>query len=126
MLSEGPRRRQLLPPKQRAVLVLRDSLLSDDALLTMPPEPMRVVGAEPIGEFFRTVPAEGALDRIRLLETRSNGQPALAAYLAGDDGVYRSYGVMVFSLAGDTITGITGFADFPPLVSRYGLPAELD
>ena len=101
------------------------ALLSDDAVLTMPPEPMRVVGAEEIGTFFRTVPAQGALDRIRLLETRSNGQPALAAYLADDDDVFRAYGVMVFALDGDTITGITGFADFPTLVPRFGLPAKL-
>jgi RNA polymerase sigma-70 factor (ECF subfamily) len=102
------------------------SLLSSDALMTMPPEPMRVVGAGAIGDFFRTVPADGALEQIRLRETRSNGQPALAAYLAGEDGVFRAYGVMVFSLEGGRIVGITGFADFPTLVPRFGLPPELD
>jgi RNA polymerase sigma-70 factor, ECF subfamily len=101
------------------------SLLSSDALMTMPPEAMRIVGADAIGAFFSTVPADGALGQIRLLETRSNGQPALAAYLAGDDGVFHPYGVMVFSLDGDTIVGITGFADFPTLVPRFGLPREL-
>ena len=101
------------------------ALLSDDALLTMPPEAMRIVGADSIGAFFGTVPAEGDLERIRLLETRSNGQPALAAYLAGADDVFHPYGVMVFSLDGGTITGITGFADFPTLVPRFGLPEQL-
>jgi RNA polymerase sigma-70 factor, ECF subfamily len=57
------------------------SLLADDALMTMPPEAMRLVGRVEIGEFFRTVPAGGLLDRIRLVPARANGQPALAAYL---------------------------------------------
>ena len=38
-------------------------LLADDAVMTMPPEALRVVGRE-IGDFFRTVPAAGALDKI--------------------------------------------------------------
>ena len=100
-------------------------LLADDALLTMPPEPMRILGAESIGAFFRTVPAGGFLDRIRLVEARSNGQPALAAYLAADDGVYHAYGVMVFAFDGTAITSITGFADYPTLVPRFGLPDAL-
>src|SRR5262245_13841570 len=37
-------------------------LLADDAILTMPPEPMRFVGRDPIGGFFRTVPADGELE----------------------------------------------------------------
>jgi RNA polymerase sigma-70 factor (ECF subfamily) len=100
-------------------------LLADDALLTMPPEPTRIVGAEAIGGFFRTVPAGGFLDRIRLVETRCNGQPAVAAYLAGEDGAFHAYGVMVFALAGTAITSITGFAGYPALVPRFGLPDSI-
>jgi RNA polymerase sigma-70 factor (ECF subfamily) len=101
-------------------------LLADDALLTMPPEPMRIVGAEAIGDFFRTVPAGGFLERIRLVPTRSNGQPAVAAYLRDGAGpVFRAYGVMVFALDREMITSITGFADFPALVPRFGLPETL-
>ncbi len=100
-------------------------LLADDALLTMPPEPMRTVGAEAIGEFFRTVPAGGFLDRIRLVETRSNGQPAVVAYMAGEDGAYDAYGVMVLALDGDAITSITGFAGYQALVPRFGLAPSI-
>jgi RNA polymerase sigma-70 factor, ECF subfamily len=103
------------------------AMLADDALLTMPPEPMRVVGATGVGEFFRTVPAGGfLLERIRLLHTRANGQPAVAAYLVDDDGVAHAYGVMVFALRGDAIAGIVGFADMPTLVSAFGLPPILE
>jgi RNA polymerase sigma-70 factor (ECF subfamily) len=100
-------------------------LLKDDALMTMPPVPAYVSGAAAIGEFFATVPAGGRLDEIRLVPTSANRQPALAAYLpepAG--GVLRAYGVMVFSLDGDAISGIVGFADVA-LLDRFGLPREL-
>ena len=101
------------------------ALLADDAVLTMPPEPMRLVGPEAIGSFFATVPLEGRLDRIRLLPTRANGQPALAAYVDAGDGRFQAYGLMVFSLAGETITGIVGFANYAPLAQAFGLPGEL-
>ena len=48
--------------------------------MTMPPVPVRVDGPMAIGEFFRTVPADGDLRRIRLVPTAANRQPALAAY----------------------------------------------
>src|SRR5207253_10866096 len=38
------------------------ALLSEDALMTMPPERMRVAGARAIGEFFGSVPQGGRLD----------------------------------------------------------------
>jgi RNA polymerase sigma-70 factor, ECF subfamily len=96
-------------------------LLRDDAIMTMPPEPMRFAGAEAIGDFFRTVPADGELDRIRLAPTRANGQPALAAYFDGE-----AYGVMVFALEGEEVTSITGFARYPELYPELGLPLRLE
>lgn len=97
-------------------------LLADDALLTMPPEPIRLVGPDAIGAFFRTVPAGGFLDRIRLTPVEFNGQPSVAAYLRGEDGTYHAYGVMVFALAGRAITSITGFAECRSVMIRAGLP----
>jgi RNA polymerase sigma-70 factor (ECF subfamily) len=99
------------------------ALLADDALLTMPPEPMRVVGPAEIGGFFSTVPMEGRLDLIRLLPARANGQPALAAYVQETPGApFRAYGMMVFALEGERIAGITGFASYAELFPRFGLP----
>lgn len=101
------------------------ALLTDDALLTMPPEAARFEGSAQIGSFFATVPLEGRLDRIRLVPTRANGQPALAAYAdEHGDGVFDAYGVMVFALRGDRIDGITGFARQPALFTRLGLPTQ--
>jgi RNA polymerase sigma-70 factor (ECF subfamily) len=71
------------------------SLLSEDAVMTMPPERMRVAGARAIGDFFGSVPQGGRLNEIRLVPTSTNRQPALAAYSRGDDGKHRPYGLMV-------------------------------
>jgi RNA polymerase sigma-70 factor, ECF subfamily len=73
------------------------ALLADDAVMTMPPEPARFAGAHEIAGFFGTVPMDGRLDRIRLLDARANGQPALGAY-AEEGGVHRPYGLMVFAV----------------------------
>ena len=103
------------------------SLLADDALLTMPPEPMRIVGPAAIGGFFATVPMDGRLELIRLWPTRANGQPALAAYVQEAPAEPpRAYGIMVFALGADRIEGITGFAGYPELYPVFGLPAVLD
>jgi RNA polymerase sigma-70 factor, ECF subfamily len=96
-------------------------LLRDDAVMTMPPDPMRLAGPEAIGEFFRTVPADGALERIRVVLTRANGQPAVAAYM--DD---EAYGVMVFALDGESVASITGFAGYPELFPELGLPIQIE
>jgi RNA polymerase sigma-70 factor (ECF subfamily) len=103
------------------------SLLSDDALLTMPPEPMHVVGPAAIGGFFATVPMEGRLELIRLRPTRANGQPALAAYVQEETGgPFRAYGIMIFAVDGERIGGITGVAGYPELFPLFELPTELD
>ncbi len=102
------------------------SLLTDDALMTMPPEPMHVVGPAEIGGFFATVPMAGRLDLIRLRPAQANGQPALAAYVQESRGEpLRAYGIMVFAVDGDRIAGITGFAGYPELFPRFELPTEL-
>lgn len=101
-------------------------LLADDAVMTMPPEPLHVVGRDAIGDFFRTVPAAGALEKIRLRPTRANGQPALAAYLESDTGDLEPYGVMVLALEGESVVSITGFAGQPELFPQLGLPSRVE
>ena len=74
------------------------ALLTDDALLTMPPMDVRFQGAAAIGEFFATQPAQGRLERIKHVATRANGQPTLASYAdEHDTGTHDAYGVMVFA-----------------------------
>jgi RNA polymerase sigma-70 factor (ECF subfamily) len=102
------------------------ALLREDATMTMPPDPGVFRGRKAIVDFFATVPAGGALDRIALLPTRANRQPAVGAYYPdAEAGVYRPYGVMVLTLDGDSIAEITGCTD-PSVFPLLGLPSELE
>jgi RNA polymerase sigma-70 factor (TIGR02960 family) len=134
---EGKRRHIPAPGGQERALVKRFmaawdavdvdglvALLTEDAVMTMPPERMRVAGARAIGDFFGSIPQDGRLDEIRLVPTSANRQPALAAYSPGVDGKHRPYGLMVLQIEGDSISGIVGFPD-PWLFEQCGLPSEL-
>jgi RNA polymerase sigma-70 factor, ECF subfamily len=96
-------------------------LLREDAVMAMPPEPVWFPGAAAIGEFFATVPGEGDLTRVKLVPTRANLRPALAAYFDGE-----AFGIMVFEVVGDRIAEIVGFADAASLYDRFGLPESLE
>ena len=87
------------------------ALLRDGATLTMPPpQALQITGRQTVADFFATVPAAGRLDLIRLVATRANGHPSLAAYLPDDstDGC-RGYGLMILTVADGQIATITGF-----------------
>ena len=72
--------------------------------------------------FLRHRARRGRLDLIRLIATRANGHPSLAAYLPDDstDGC-RGYGVMVLTVVDDQVATITGFPD-PDLFPIFDLP----
>jgi RNA polymerase sigma-70 factor, ECF subfamily len=129
---DGPRERRLVEAFVRAWhdrdIPALAALLRDDATLTLPPQSILIAGRDAVTAFFATVPADGRLDLIRLVPTRANGHPALAAYLpdpdaAGDPGTTqcRGYGLMVLTLDGDRIATITGFPDHY-LFGLFGLP----
>jgi RNA polymerase sigma-70 factor (ECF subfamily) len=101
-------------------------LLADDALLTMPPEPRRVVGRDAIRAFLSTVPTRGRFGSFRVVETRANGQPALALYLGETPGgVAHAHALLVLSIQEDTIVSLCRFGD-PSLFARFGLPSSLE
>jgi RNA polymerase sigma-70 factor (ECF subfamily) len=96
------------------------ALLTDDAVVSMPPDPLWRQGREQIGAFLR--------DRIgrriapwRFVETRANGQPAFAYYLRAPEGDFARYGLFVVGLGGDRIASITRFPEGPWL-SEFGVP----
>jgi RNA polymerase sigma-70 factor (ECF subfamily) len=100
------------------------SVLAEDCVLTMPPAPLAYRGRAAIATFFATVPAGGDLAAIRLVPTRANEQPAVAAYQR--DGVTaRAYGIMVLTVHAGLIGEITGFAD-PSLFPLFGLQQQTD
>ena len=98
-------------------------LLREDAVLAMPPRPLWFRGRGDIINFLSTVPADGRIENIRLVEVRANRQPATAAYISDpeNDG-YQFYGLMVFSMEGDSISVITGFPG-PHIGDSFGLPS---
>ena len=99
------------------------SLLTDDALLTMPPLPLEYEGHEAIAAFLRyRAPLRGA--RMHVVPTRANTQPALGCYLEdAHAAIARPFGLIVLTLEGDRISAVTRFdaSVFP----YFGLPPTL-
>jgi RNA polymerase sigma-70 factor, ECF subfamily len=92
-------------------------LLREDAAMAMPPEPMWLEGSAAVGEFFATGPGDGDLTRVKLVPTRANLRPALAAYFDG-----AAFGIMVFEIRDGRIAEIVGFADAAKIFNRFDLP----
>jgi hypothetical protein len=132
---------QLLPPRQRAVLILRDvldwsareaadlldmtvaaALVREDIRVTMPPHPWCFDGLaeiRPLLEEGLTAPGEW-----RLLPTRANRQPTAASYLrAAGDTEFRAFKFDVLRIEGGRIAEITTFD--ATLFPAFGLPPTL-
>ena len=100
------------------------ALLTDEALLTMPPQPLEYQGHEPIAAFLRQR-AELRGAPLRVVPTRANTQPAFGCYLPdAHAAIARPYGLIVLTLAGDAIAAITWFAD-TGVFRHFGLPRTL-
>ncbi len=100
------------------------SLLTDDAWLTMPPEPYEYQGGEAIARFLDDRACRRGAN-YRLVPTRANGQPAFGCYLPDPQAaVARAYGIMVLTLGEGRVSAITWFAE-RSLFSRFGLPRTL-
>jgi RNA polymerase sigma-70 factor (ECF subfamily) len=98
-------------------------LLRDDAVFEMPPIPTWFTGRELIGRFLQTWVLDQPGD-FRMIPTAANGQPALAAYMRGHDGVHHAHGIQVLTTAASRVTRVVSFND-PGLVGIFGLPQAL-
>ncbi len=100
------------------------ALLTEDATLTMPPEPLEFQGGAAIADFFTSFGWWRA-DMARLVPTRANGQPAFGYYLYDPmTSISRINGLVVLTLEGDRISAITRFRD-NGLAPLFGLPRTL-
>ena len=98
------------------------ALLTDDARLTMPPEPAEHRGPRSIAGFL--VESHVGQD-VRLLPTRANGQPALVLYLPDPSApIWRACGLIVLTLRGSQIRAMTRFGNLG-LLARFGFPRTL-
>jgi RNA polymerase sigma-70 factor (ECF subfamily) len=101
------------------------SLLTEDALLNMPPEPLEYIGPEAVGMLLRNRHEARGLRRMHLVPTRANGQPAFGQYLADAHApVLRLGGIIVLTVAEDGISGLTRFRD-TAVAGHFGLPRTL-
>jgi RNA polymerase sigma-70 factor (TIGR02960 family) len=99
------------------------TLLTDDAWLTMPPEPYEYQGHGAIGAFLRDRTALRGSPL--LVPTRANTQPAFGCYFpVAHTGIARAYSMLVLTLSDDRISAITWFGD-SSVFPLFGLPRIL-
>jgi RNA polymerase sigma-70 factor, ECF subfamily len=106
------------------------ALLTEDAWVTAPPVPFGYRGRA-AAEFLTAVPFRGGTRRVRLIATRANGQPAFGYYIAEPTapvfhahGISRAHGLIVLTLDGDRVSGITRFMD-ESVLRLFRLPRTL-
>ena len=99
------------------------ALLTQDAWLTMPPEPYEYQGPARIGAFLRA--RKIARGTPLLVPTRANTQPAFGAYFpTPQTETARLYGILVLTLEGAQISAMTWFSG-NSAPSNFGLPRIL-
>jgi RNA polymerase sigma-70 factor (ECF subfamily) len=96
------------------------ALLTEDAKLNMPPEPLECRGAQAIAEFLQERAFWG--QTLRLVPTRVNNQPAFGYYLPDPhSSILRANGLIVLTLCQDKISTLTRFGD-KGILASCGLP----
>ena len=100
------------------------ALLTDDAWLTMPPEPYEYQGRIAIGAFLRDREVRRGAPLL-LVPTRANTQPAFGCYLPlPQTDIARPRGLLVLTLGSERISALTWFAD-SSVFPQFGLPRSL-
>jgi RNA polymerase sigma-70 factor (ECF subfamily) len=102
--------------------------VSEDVRLSMPPLPTWYQGSSGVAAFIESVifgPARPLGVRVRL--GGANGQPAVAIYEPGPDGMLTASGLQVIDVDADseTITDITSFRD-PGIAEQCGFPKTIE
>jgi RNA polymerase sigma-70 factor (ECF subfamily) len=100
------------------------SMLTEDAVLAMPPWATWFRGRDAIADFLARAPLIPER-RWRLVPTRASGQVALASYWTDEPGPPEAEGILVLTLAEDGgLSEITAFRD-ANLFTTFGLPMDL-
>ncbi len=103
-----------------------ESILREDAIFRMPPDPEIAKGRDAIFRLWR----EGGFGteqfgRLRCIVTRANLQPAIAAYLCRPgDSTWRALAIEVLRIENGKVTEIVVF--MPDNFQAFGLPLILD
>ncbi|GII52359.1 RNA polymerase sigma factor [Planotetraspora thailandica] len=108
---------------ENADLAALEKLLTDDALLEMPPFLNWYVGREAYIRFIaRAFTLRGT--NWRMVPAHANGQPALAAYTRAADGGYALHTLQVFTVTDSGISRNTVFQD-QDVFAYFGLPERI-
>ena len=101
------------------------SMLTEDAVFSMPPLPNWYRGREVVGAFLAARPLAGS-NRYRVVPTRANGQLAFGHYQWDQEaGKFMSHGVSIVTMRGALVSEITAFLEPGPFAA-FGLPPQLD
>jgi RNA polymerase sigma-70 factor (TIGR02960 family) len=100
------------------------AMLTDDAVISMPPEPEWHQGRGEIETFLRARHLERLPRRWRFYRVAANLQPAYAYYLE-QDGEWVRGGMFVLGVRPDGIESVTRFPDEDGLLDRFGAPERL-
>ena len=100
------------------------TLLTDDAVLEMPPVPLWYLGRADYGRFIARVFATRG-DDWRMVPVSANGQPSVAAYRRGDGGGYELHTLQVFTVTPGGISHNVVFQD-AEVFAAFELPVVLD
>jgi RNA polymerase sigma-70 factor (TIGR02960 family) len=98
------------------------AVLTDDARLVMPPEPIEFRGPRVVAGFLQE---HLWGQELKLVPTRANTQPALVLYLPDPCApIWRASSFVVLTLRGNQVSMLTRFGDLG-LLARFGVPRTL-
>ena len=101
------------------------ALLTDDARLSMPPEPIEFRGPQAIAGYLQSHLPPFWDREVKFVPSRANNQPALVLYLPDPCApIWRASSLIVVALRGNQIRTLTRFGDLG-LLAHFGLPRTL-
>jgi RNA polymerase sigma-70 factor (ECF subfamily) len=121
---DEPVRRALLDQFATALetrdLAALEGLLTEDTRWEMPPIPTWFSGRADVMRLLAAKIRPGRNRRI-VVETSANGQPAVALYIHGSDGLYHANSIKVLTLTKSGVAAVLAFHQ-PALFPAFGLP----
>ena len=118
--------RKYVDAAEQQDLAALESLIREDAVFRMPPDPLITVGRDAI---LRLWAAGGfgseRFGRVRCVTTRANRQPAVAYYvLANGETTYKALTLVVLRIEEGGIAEVVNF--LPEVFEAFGLPPTLE
>jgi RNA polymerase sigma-70 factor (ECF subfamily) len=118
--------RRYVDAAEQQDLAAFETLLREDAVFRMPPEPLITVGRDAILRLW----GDGGFGserfgRVRCATTRANGQPAVAYYVLREgEATYRALTLVVLRIEDGRFAEIVNFV--PEIFEAFGLPPTLE